>query len=69
MDPLQPEESSESKHESLVPPPPPQGAQQEPPSPIQIKLPLQLDFDEIAGVNNYITNFTEIIVFIIYFCA
>lgn len=56
-DPLQSEESAEAKRESLAPPPPPSAASQHDSSsqqdsvPIQLKLPLTLDFDDIAGVS------------------
>ena len=69
VDPLQSDESSESKQESIAAPPPPTSASQhkehqqilsqnvpvqnqfDQSTPIQIKLPLQLDFDDIAGVS------------------
>lgn len=56
VDPLDTEESSHTKRESAEP----RGHQQNEPQqsedsrddqPIQIKLPLQLDFDELAGVS------------------
>lgn len=59
VDPLQSDESSESKQESVAATAPsslpPLSQHKEPTSqsqsaPIQIQLPLQLDFDEIAGV-------------------
>lgn len=58
VDPLQSDESvAADKRESLVPPPAPaaqtlqQAAQQQDMSaPIQLKLPLTLDFDDLAGV-------------------
>lgn len=56
VDPLQSEESAENKHEeNLVQPPPPppapSAASQEMPTPVQFKLPLTLDFDDLAGVS------------------
>ncbi|XP_046659749.1 E3 ubiquitin-protein ligase Hakai isoform X2 [Homalodisca vitripennis] len=53
VDPLS-EESGENKQENLVPPPPPPPApavpvQQDATAPIQLKLPLTLDFDDLAG--------------------
>jgi len=48
VDPLESEETSQSKRESVVPPQAPSNNQNED-EPIQIKLPLQLDFDELAG--------------------
>lgn len=64
VDPLQSDESAESKQESIAAPPPqhkheqtaippssiPIQSQFEQSTPIQIKLPLELDFDDIAGV-------------------
>lgn len=56
VDPLQSDESAENKHEeNLVQPPPPppapSAASQEMPTPVQFKLPLTLDFDDLAGVS------------------
>lgn len=65
VDPLQSDESSESKQESVASPLsqhkdqgngpshnfPSQSQFESQGTPIQIKLPLQLDFDEIAGVS------------------
>jgi hypothetical protein len=68
VDPLQSDESSESKQESIAAPPPPSASQHreqvsmpqnsvpmqnqfDQSTPIQIKLPLQLDFDDLAGVS------------------
>ncbi|RZF36025.1 hypothetical protein LSTR_LSTR005841 [Laodelphax striatellus] len=48
VDPLQSDESSDNKHETLLPPPPPPSNGGES-SGFQFKMPLQLDFDEIAG--------------------
>ncbi|XP_022187476.2 SWI/SNF chromatin-remodeling complex subunit SNF5 isoform X2 [Nilaparvata lugens] len=51
VDPLQSDESSDNKHETLLPPPPPapNAAGNGDSSGFQFKMPLQLDFDEIAG--------------------
>ncbi|XP_075224856.1 msr-110 isoform X3 [Lycorma delicatula] len=48
VDPLQSDESSDNKHETMLPPPPPPSTA-DTPSIMQIKLPLTLDFDDIAG--------------------
>jgi len=71
VDPLQSDESAESKQESIAAPPPTSASQHKEQmsmsqnsipmqnqfdqgTPIQIKLPLQLDFDDLAGVSTRI---------------
>lgn len=49
-EPLQSEESTEARRETVAPPPPPAPTPQQDSTPIQLKLPLTLDFDDIAGV-------------------